>query len=202
MAVDNTGHIYLTGTTYGDLGGITAGKSDAWVAKYDVNGNQVWIQQFGTPGYDSSDSVTVARAGNIYLTGSTNGDFLDSTKNASGGNNAWVAKYDANGNQVWIQQLETSGLDFSNSVEIDPVGDIYLTGSVISYSRKIANYTSDPWVTQYDAKGNKVSFKRSVTDPRDGFSSIAVDSVNNLYLSGTTYLQDSQTQASISKLPD
>ncbi len=178
VALDNTGHLYLTGTTNGDLGGINvnAGFYDPWIAKYDSNGNQVWIQQFGTTGQDYATNVVVDQAGNIYLSGRTNGDLGGIN---AGIDDAWIAKYDSNGNQVWIQQFGTNGWDEPYSMALDSTGNIYLTGSTTTRDGE-NNFTSNYWLTQYDANGNQLwieSFDTSV------FRKIAVDSANNLYLS-------------------
>src|SRR5690606_33152621 len=38
VAVDSAGAVYMSGTTYGALGGPSAGRSDAFLAKYDSAG--------------------------------------------------------------------------------------------------------------------------------------------------------------------
>ena len=124
-AVDSEDNLYLTGWTLGDLGGENAGSYDGWVAKYDRDGNQQWIQQFGTAGDDTARSIDFDELGNFYVTGSTDGDF--------GGQNAgsydtWVAKYDSNGNQQWVQQFGTAATDNPFDLSVDNNGQILVTG--------------------------------------------------------------------------
>src|SRR5690242_12435693 len=49
-----------------------------------------WVRQLGTAGFDGGQGVALDGHGNVYLTG-----FL-----GSGG--VFAAKYDANGNQMWL----------------------------------------------------------------------------------------------------
>ena len=39
VAVDSSGNAYVTGFTFGDLGGANAGESDVFLLKYDTDGN-------------------------------------------------------------------------------------------------------------------------------------------------------------------
>src|SRR4051812_19388533 len=47
ISLDHSGHLFITGSTNGVLGQTNLGGSDAYLAKYDLNGSQVWRQQFG-----------------------------------------------------------------------------------------------------------------------------------------------------------
>lgn len=71
IAVDSTGNVYITGNTYGNLGGINAGSSDAYVAKFNSRGDRLWTQQFGTSNYEYVYDITVDRFNNLYLAGET-----------------------------------------------------------------------------------------------------------------------------------
>ena len=67
VAVDGAGNVFISGWTYGDLGGPSAGDSDAFLIKYDPAGTLLWTQQLGTAEYDRSDSVAVDAAGNVFI---------------------------------------------------------------------------------------------------------------------------------------
>jgi len=47
VSVDGAGSAYSACDTFGSLGGTNAGESDVFLAKYDTNGNLVWINQLG-----------------------------------------------------------------------------------------------------------------------------------------------------------
>jgi len=185
VAVDNTGNIYLTGGTEGDLGGANAGIPDIWVAKYDSQGNQLWLQQFGSNNEDYSNGIAVDSTGNIYLTGYT----WSNLGGASAGFfDAWVAKYDPQGNQLWLQQFGTNTDDYSNDVRVDAAGNVYLTGNTDKYLGGSASWTNDGWVAKYDSEGNQIWLHQLQLDNGIGNRStdLALDDTGNLYLKGST----------------
>ncbi|RCJ29606.1 hemolysin [Nostoc minutum NIES-26] len=149
IGTDSQSNVYMTGWTLGNLGGQNAGSDDAWVAKYDSNGNQQWIQQFGTSGDDASLSMKVDLNGNIFLAGYTDKDL--GGKNA-GSNDAWIAKYDSNGNQQWIQQFGTSGDDAATSVSVDNTGNVYVTGITEGSFGNTNAGSVDSWIAKLDSE--------------------------------------------------
>jgi len=92
MKVDSNGNIFLVGYTDKNLEGSNAGSNDAWIAKYDNEGKQLWIQQFGTSKSDAATSITLDNFGNVYVTGTTEGSF--GAINA-GSVDSWIAKLDS-----------------------------------------------------------------------------------------------------------
>jgi hypothetical protein len=73
VSANGLGSVYLTGRTFGSLGGTNAGNSDAFVSKYDAAGNFQWTRQLGTASYEESDGVSADGAGAVYISGNTNG---------------------------------------------------------------------------------------------------------------------------------
>jgi catechol 2,3-dioxygenase-like lactoylglutathione lyase family enzyme len=179
VAVDSTGNIYLTGGTEGDLGGANAGSYDAWVAKYDPQGNQLWLQQFGTADGDSSNGVAVDSTGNIYLTGDTRGDLGGAN---AGSYDAWVAKYDPQGNQLWVQQFGSVSTESANGVTVDLDGNVYLTGVIY----RIGYEDNDIWVAKYDPQGNQLWMQQFGSDHSDDSNRVVTDTAGNVYLTGNT----------------
>lgn len=150
IETDSMGNLYATGWTLGDLGGENAGDYDAWLAKYDTNGNQLWIKQFGTSGDDASvtDGIEIDSNGNLFLTGYTNSDL--GGENA-GSYDAWVAQYDKDGNQLWIKQFGTPDYDTASTVSADTFGNLYVSG-ITDGSLGGSNAGSyDSWVVKLDA---------------------------------------------------
>jgi hypothetical protein len=73
VTVDGAGNVYIGGATWGNLGGPNAGSSDAFVSKYDPDGNFLWTMQFGTTDTDWGNGVSADASGNVYVSGMTLG---------------------------------------------------------------------------------------------------------------------------------
>jgi hypothetical protein len=194
IALDKDGNIYLTGGTYGDLAGKNVGSdnewgtltSDVWIAKYDNNGEQIWAKQFGSSTRDGSSAIATDNNGNVYLTGSTEGDLAGENANEYD-TDAWVAKYDNNGEQIWAKQFGSSDDDFSNGIATDNNGNVYLTGSTEGdlASKNLGQY--DVWFAKYDSNGEQIWAKQFGSSSSDGSVAIKLDKDENIYLSGSTY---------------
>lgn len=126
IAADATG-IYVAGSTFGTLPGEpNAGGSDAFVRKYDFDGQELWTQQFGSAGLDVASGVTVDGTG-VYVTGTTDGTFVGQP--SAGGSDAFLSKFDAAGNQAWTRQFGTARRDLAYGVSADGAG-IFVAGTV------------------------------------------------------------------------
>jgi uncharacterized protein (TIGR03437 family) len=77
MAADSTG-VYVTGNSFGALGGPNAGGSDVYARKFDVSGNVVWTFQFGSSASDFPFGLA-ASAGSVYVAGYTEGTLAGQT---------------------------------------------------------------------------------------------------------------------------
>ena len=125
-AENPSGGVYLSGWTGGDLAGPSAGGDDAYLAKYDALGDQIWLRQAGTASDDYSGSAAVDPSGNVYFAGATfGGDFGGPN---AGQDDAILAKYDAAGNELWRQQFGSIEDDYSSSLATDPFGAVYVGG--------------------------------------------------------------------------
>ncbi len=166
---DRDSNVYITGWTLGDLGGLNAGSYDAWVAKYDSEGNQLWLKQFGTAGDDAATRIDVDGFGNFYLTGYTDADFGGSN---AGSYDAWVAKYDSEGNQLWTQQFGTSELEQSLDVAVNSAGQVFATGFTEGSLGATNAGSYDAWIAKLSsADGALLSF----SPPSGTAASLALD---------------------------
>jgi hypothetical protein len=126
VAADAEGNVYIAGWTNGLLGGSQAGSSDAFVAKYSAEGALRWTRQLGTSEPDSANGVATDRNGNVYISGSTDGSLGGTNQ---GFDDAFLAKYSAEGALRWVRQLGTYSDDLGSSVATDGEGNVYISGS-------------------------------------------------------------------------
>jgi len=89
VSADSLGNVFISGGTLGDLDGANAGSIDAFVSKYDADGNLVWTRQLGTTDSDIGYAVSADGLGNVFMSGYTRGA-LDGIN--AGGTDAFVTK--------------------------------------------------------------------------------------------------------------
>lgn len=138
VAVDAAGNTYVVGSfnNTADFGGsplVSAGSTDAVLAKYDVNGVHQWSQRFGSTGTDVAAGVAVDAAGGVYITGSFTGtvNFGGVGLISPGGTDAFLAKYDANGTHVWSQRFGSTSNDAGACVDADTANNIVMGGTFV-----------------------------------------------------------------------
>jgi hypothetical protein len=183
VATDAAGGVYLTGDTWGSLADANRGSYDAWLAKYDAAGQLLWKRQLGTDGNDYAEGVATDAAGNVYLTGWTDGSLAGANH---GWFDAWVAKYNACGDALWKRQLGTREWDLASDVATDAKGNVYLTGYTEGSLGGDNRGEGDAWVAKYDASGHALWKRQLGTETYDFASGVATDAAGNVYLTGWT----------------
>ncbi|NER93982.1 MAG: PQQ-binding-like beta-propeller repeat protein [Symploca sp. SIO1B1] len=174
VAVDESGCVYATGITYGDLQGGTDTEyysQQSWVAKFQArDGEQVWLNQFGDEiqsdaAPDITDDsfgvrmrgISVDNNGSVYIGGRTNGQLAalssDPVATTSTSRDGLIVKYNAyTGKQVWLKQINSSEdeLDNVKDITIGPNGNIYLVGTTAGTISEIdtSQGGNDIWLAQ------------------------------------------------------
>jgi hypothetical protein len=84
------------------------------------------VREVATLSYNEAYGVAVDSSGNVLVMGYRANASVD----------AFVAKYDSGGNQVWVKGLETGATDFGGGdVAVDSGGNAYVVAS--SYLRGV-----------------------------------------------------------------
>jgi hypothetical protein len=140
-----SGHIYIAGatdsngasviTTQGSHQPINNGASDAFLVKFNNNGVREWGTYYGDLGSEYSNSVKTDSFGNIYLAGTTNSNssLNIATVGAhqlvnSGGQDAFLVKFNSNGQRYWGTYLGGQGNESDVSCAVNSSAEIILTG--------------------------------------------------------------------------
>jgi hypothetical protein len=130
VSADRLGNVYVAGDSKGSLGGsYVGGAYDGFLAKYDTAGELQWTRQIGTPYDDRATGVAPDGLGNLYVTGTTEGDLLGAT---SGLKYVYIAKFDSLGARQWITQMEVTRRSSAFGVSTDGLGTVYISGIVYS----------------------------------------------------------------------
>ena len=151
---DSEGNAYVSGWTTGDLAGNN-GSYDPFLAKYNPDGTQEWVRQFGTGGDDAQfvASFDIDEENNIYVTGFTNSNLGGANQ---GDYDTWVVKYDSDGNQQWTQQLGTANRDYGTDVAANEFGEVFVTGFTNGSLGTASVGAEDAWVAKLDADTGSV----------------------------------------------
>jgi len=183
-APDASGGVYVSGNTYGSLGGPNAGLTDAWLARYDSVGNQLWIQQLGTSSFDYAFAAAPDGSGGVYVSGYTDGSLGGPN---AGGYDAWLARYDTSGNQLWIRQLGTSAdIDWAYAAASDGSGGVYVSGHTSGSLGGPSAGSWDAWLARYDGAGNQLWIRQLGASSFETAYAAAPDGSGGVYVSGYT----------------
>lgn len=218
IGIDDTLKVYITGYTTGAVPAAAAltngalGGTDGFVAAFAATGNAlVYSRQFGGPQVDIGNGIAVDGAGNAYVTGVTGSIAINSfpttalsaQPNAVAGaqTDAFVIKLNSVGAQVYGSYLGGTGADKGNAIAIDATGKAYIAGqagdafvSATEYATVFKNTVTganDAFIAIMDATGANFVYKTYVGGSGiDEATGIAVDSVNDIYITGYTFSAD------------
>lgn len=209
MHRDALGNIYIAGyfsgssTDFDPGSGVinfSAAGYDAFFAKYNSNGDYMTAKAFGGNGDDRALSIGIDASSNFYVTGYFNGT-ADFDPNAgvanivsSGGEDIFVAKYNANGSYNWAKGIGGTGSDRGHSINIDAIGSVFISG----YFNQTAEFNpvplssdlssgggSDIFFAKYATDGSYLWAKNFGNSGSDIANTILTDASGNIYLGGT-----------------
>ena len=107
-------------------------KSNREIIDYGDTPDLNWKEQFGGSGYDDVNSVITDENGNIYITGHFAGQMSLSGNDytSTGNKEAFVAKFNNNGDLIWLTQIPATENNetYSKDICMDANGYLYVTG--------------------------------------------------------------------------
>ena len=200
--VDASGNIYVIGNATGDFGNqINQGTQDSYLTKYDSAGHVLWQKLLGSAGTANAYGLALDPSGGVVVTGATTSQVM-TTAISNGNNDSFVARYDAQGEQSWIKQIQTLATNQSNAVSVDASGNIYIGGSVGGFPVTIngvqknlpggvigagqtAQGKGDAYVAKFDSKGKLLAESQFGTSGADSVAATATDASGNLFVAST-----------------
>jgi len=181
-AVDANGNVYVVGDATGSFGSeVNQGTQDVYLTKYDSAGNKQWTKLLGAADSASGYGLAVdPKSGGVVISGAVTGDLSPTA--IGGGTDSFVAKYDADGNQVWLRQTAPANNDQANNVSVDSSGNIYVGGQVNGSigTGGVPVGGQDAYVTKLDSKGNVLYQREFGTTGTDSTAKTAVADDGNL----------------------
>ena len=146
VAVDGLGNVVVTGDFKGtlDLGWgnlVSPENADAFIAKFNASGAHIWSYDFG--GLEDEEGLAIAAdaSGNVTVTGcfEETADFGGGGLVSAGGNDVWVASFDANGLHQWSMGFGGVDNDRGRGIALDGLGNPIVVGSF----QDIVNFGGD-----------------------------------------------------------
>ena len=180
--VDANGNVYMLGNATGDFGNqLNQASQDAYLTKYDSAGNLQWTKLVGSAGSASAYSLALNPAGGVVVAGSTTAD-LTTTAVADGNNDSFVAKYDSDGNQSWVTQIQTLNANQPASVSVDASGNVYVGGQVTGAigAGQTSAGGNDGYLVKLDSKGKTVYEQQLGTSGNDSVAATALTDSGDL----------------------
>ena len=179
IAVDASGNVFVTGSSYG-----SDGYPDYVTLAYSNAGLPLWTNRLhgGGISYDEANALAVDSSGNVFVTGSLllSGNFDYGTIAYSGaGVPLWTNRYDGPGNRV----------DQSLAIALDRNGNVFVTGNsdgvdnIPDYATiKYSGVGVPLWTNRYSGPGR--FFDEAIA--------VAVDGNDNVFVTGSSYSQESR----------
>jgi hypothetical protein len=209
IAVDGTGHAYVTGSISGASPLVTThfhptARGGAFVLKLDPDGSLVYAADFGA---GAGHAIAVNARGSAYVAGGgafappfpTTPGALQTTASPGSHPHAFVAKLDPAGSSlIYSTILGGSGEESANGIAIDREGNAYVTGGTRSSDFPILNGlqpafggVEDAFVTKLNPIGSGLVYSTYLGGrfAEIGFG-IAVDGAGFAYVAGATVSPD------------
>ena len=177
------GDAVITAATEGALAGDNQGQRDVYLARYSPDGVLRWERQTGGPQNDSPLGVSVAPDGTTYVGGYTEGDFASPNQGSA---DVWLARFDADGNELWRRQFGGPAWDRGFDVTAFD-GGAYITGytaSPLDPDTDLGGF--DGFAAKYDADGNQQWVRHFGTDATDWGQGSALAPDGGLHVTGYT----------------
>ncbi|MGD1846865.1 MAG: SBBP repeat-containing protein [Salibacteraceae bacterium] len=208
-SVDSAGAVYMSGWTaspnLGTTGtyqpALSVGSIDAFLVKFSSGGARLWCTYYGNTDNDFGRGCATDVDGNVYLVGQTG--VLSTTGIASngahqttfggGGEDGFIAKFNASGVRLFGTYYGGSSFDVINDCATDGAGNLYFTGFSTSPdsiatpgSHKDSLTVSNVMLVKFDSSGVRQWGTYYGGLDSDVGSDCIVDPFGNVYVAGST----------------
>ena len=143
-----------------------------------------WQRALGAEGLSvSSGGLTVAADGSASIAGSVDGD-LDGA--SSGSTDAFVARYSAAGDVLFLRQLGTPDADAASGVSVAADGSLFVAGSTGGALDGEALGFGDAFLAKYSSEGELLWVHQLGTSQPDEAASVSVAADGGAFVVGVT----------------
>lgn len=173
---------------------------DAFVAKYDANGNLLWAKTTGSDYKDEASNVAIDALGNILVVGYIHDNIdLDPGPGIAMSNTTaineypYIQKFDPNGNLLWAKALnsycdEFGGMDVAIDNNNNIIWGVQAEGFTINVSGNQENFVgqgyTDAFVLKLNSSGNILWCKQFGSASSDWLKTLTIDQNNDIIIGG------------------
>ncbi len=206
-------HIYITSetdspdliATVGAHQDTITGDNDAFLAKFDEEGDLVWATYYGGTGEDFSSSVATDIYGYVYIAGNTLSDGMatplshQSSLRSGFASNFYLARFDSTGKLTWATYYGRTAQDDAAYVATGPDGSVYLAATTRDTSdiatpgthqeKVFATFSQySTFLVRFDTAGQRLwgTYHAGYGGYTLLEGGIAIDRSGNIYLAGST----------------
>jgi hypothetical protein len=220
ITLDNSENVFATGqfSATTDFDPSTATYKIAGIGSFVLKLNSEGVFQmakgFVSEGSVQANAIKIDATGNIYTTGVHQGitDFDPSTASYNFtqtpfASDMFLSKLNSDGDFVWAKKIYSSAADNSKGLALDPSGNIYIVGTAYGSTLRIENEStiitpgvSGDYLTvlKFNPEGNLLG-TNFIGSSIFG-NGIALDSNQDVYTVGTSFLAGSFENVFISKM--
>jgi hypothetical protein len=192
------------------------GSTNAFIAKIDATGTSVLYSSYlGGNTEDVGHGIALDSAANAYITGLTYSTNFPTTGGAlqaafGGAGDGFAAKVNTNASGaaslIYSTYIGGSGLDQGNGIAVDSTGNAYIAGQTDSAAfgftptgtfQTAFNGEGDAFVAKLGTTGALSYFTYLGGTKADAATGIAVDSLDNVYVTGSTVSTDFPTSGAV-----
>ena len=186
LAQNKSGEFAIAGMTEGALDGKPNRLVDAFVAKYDRDGNKLWVAKFGSEQDDRATAVAISDDGTVWVSGDTFGS-MDGNVNM-GERDGFLAKFSPVGEQQWIIHISTNVIERARGLAVDARGIATVVGTTYGEFPGFSNSgkSREAWITQIDGDGKQLWLQQFGSDQADTVVDVSVDEDGNSTICGYT----------------
>ncbi len=200
VAVGDDGSIYAAAMSIGAFAAGSQsfdnfGRRDSYVLKMTSGGDVQWVRNTSGTGNERLRAIAVDSEGAVFGGYEFSGDLKvgNAVYRGKGGLEGAIAKWDAQGNQLWSGYVGSAGDDMVRGISPGPNGSFYVSGlygkeaEVFGQSMSAEGSGSDVFIAKF-GRSNTLEWIMTFSSPQDeGGGEVESDGAGNVAFSTDIY---------------
>jgi len=196
IVTDDFDNCYITGNftgeaTFGDTIVSSKDADDCYIAKYNNQGELVWIKTFGGKESQVGNSLAIQSNGEIVLAGSFDKELIiDDTIIKPNMYGIFILKLNNSGTVLWCKTFDSKSFNDISEIKLDKENNIIAVGRIsdtitVDNKQMISHGDVDGFLIKLNSSGNILWSHTIGGHDDDETDDISVDINNNIYISGS-----------------